>query len=182
MTTPLRLLTSSFSLLALFTLLGAGCAGGGVLTTLLEVDPIEVSAANARQELRFRAEARTSAPVIDGLVRIVVSPEVRSMARSDQDAGGDGQVRVTVYRGPDAVEDPTPINDVVPRATEDLVEVPRPALDSCEGFCSEQFVVVFAAEGLTDEPVALPIVVEAELSYQYALPASGSDFLRLTLE
>ena len=63
------------------------------------------------------------------------------------------------------------------------MEVPRQALADCDGACSEHFVVVFAAEGLAaDTPVTFPVVVEAELIYQYAEQPPAGDALRLTLE
>jgi hypothetical protein len=153
-----------------------GCAGGGALEATLEAPPVEISASDARKELRFRAEARTSSPVLDGSVSVVVDPAY---------AEGDGQVRVTVYRGPDAVADPAPTGDVVPCAAEAPVEVPRPALSSCEGngdVCSERFVVVFAAEGLADAPVEMPVLVQAQLVYEHATDAPDGDVLVLTLE
>lgn len=163
-------------LLALFgaSVWASGCAGGGALVASVQAPPVEISGDDAMKELRFRAEARTSAPVLDGLVRVVVRPEARSSS--------DGQMRVTVYRGPDAVADSAPTDDVVPCAAEAPVEVPREALAGCEGSCTERFVVVFAAENLEDTPVAFPIVLEAELFYEYAEQAPEGDFLRLTLE
>lgn len=154
-----------------------GCAGGGALEATLQAPPVEISAADARQELRFRADAVTSSPVLGGSVAVVVNPALGS---------GDGQVRVTVYRGPDAVADPAPAGDVVPVAAETPVEVPRDALSACGadggGGCSERFVVVFAAEGLADEPVEMPVVVQAQLVYELATQAPPGDALTLTLE
>lgn len=158
----------------------AGCAGGGALVASLEAPPVQISATDARKELRFRADARTSSPVDGGMVRVVVDPAT---------AEGDGQVRVTVYRGRDAVDDPAPAGDVVPCAADAPVEVPREALGACAGAgtagagaCMERFVVVFSAEGLGDEPVELPVVVEAELVYEHATEAPAGDELTLTLE
>jgi hypothetical protein len=163
---------------ALATALGSvvtGCAGGGALEATLEAPPVEISAGDARKELRFRAEAVTSSPVLGGGVAVVVDPA---------SADGTGQVRVTVYRGPDAVADPAPAGDVVPCAAEEPVEVPREALTSCdgEGGCVERFVVVFAAEGLADEPVEMPVNVQAHLVYELASEAPAGDMLTLTLE
>lgn len=153
-----------------------GCAGGGALEATLDAPPVQISAADARKELRFRAEAVTSSPVLDGSVAVVVDPAF---------ADGTGQVRVTVYRGPDAVADPAPAGDVVPCAAEEPVEVPREALMSCDGDgggCAERFVVVFSAEGLTDEPVEMPVAVQAQLVYELASEAPAGDMLTLTLE
>lgn len=153
-----------------------GCAGGGALEASLQAPPVQISAADARKELRFRADAVTSSPVLAGSVVVVVNPAF---------AEGAGQVRVTVYRGPDAPADPAPAGDVVPCASEEPVEVPRDALASCDGegdACSERFVVVFAAEGLADEPVEMPVVVRAHLVYELASEAPAGDELTLTLE
>lgn len=157
----------------------AGCAGGGTLQASLEAPPVEISGLDSTKELRFRAEAHTSAPVLEGLVRVVVRPEGPT---SSLVGAADGQVRVTVYRGPDGVEDVTPTNDVVRAGATSPIEVPKDALAGCQGSCSESFVVVFAAEGLRESPVAFPIVLHAELAYEYAAQVPEGDFLRLTLE
>jgi hypothetical protein len=150
-----------------------GCAGGAALEASIEAPSIEISAADSMKELRFRAEAHTSDRVAAGFVRVVVDPE---------GASGDGQMRVTVYRGPESVADPAPENGVVPCAADVPVAVLRDAMGGCAGDCEEQFVVVFAAEGLAAEPVTFPVVVEAELAYEHADEAVAGDFLELTLE
>ena len=153
-----------------------GCAGGGALDASLQAPTVQISAADARKELRFRADAVTTSPVLTGSVAVVVDPAF---------AEGAGQVRVTIYRGPDAPADPAPAGDVVPCASDEPVEVPRDALASCDGegdACSERFVVVFAAEGLADEPVEMPVVLQAQLVYELASEAPHGDELTLTLE
>ena len=168
-----RLLLLSLPLLA-----GAvACEGESALQASLQAPAMEISATDAMKQLRFRVEARTSAAVIEGVVRVVVRPE-----HSGSDSPQEGQVRVTVYRGPDAVADPAPSNDIVACAAPGPVEVAKDALQGCDGSCSESFVVVFAAEGLGGSPVALPVFVEAEVFYPYAGPPPAGDFLRLTLQ